>query len=161
MHVFAILYNLCMYKRIYRRKFWGLIRPNTLLNSKPKEWFFSKQKSGYSNNFQNLSLSYEVNLGLICVYMNDDISREAQNFVCYKFVFQGFGLKGFWIFMLSFNFWGFILKICRWYWPPHIWQLWWNMPLIESFLNESMSIIFNYSSQRVKIFCTSGTREWA
>ena len=51
---------------------------------KAQEQFFSKRKSGYSNNFQkkkkNLSLGYEVDLDLMRVYMNDDIFGEAQIF---------------------------------------------------------------------------------
>ena len=41
---------------------------------KAQEQFFSKQKLGYSNVFKNLSLGYKVDLDLMRIYTNDDIS---------------------------------------------------------------------------------------
>jgi hypothetical protein len=45
---------------------------------KAQEQFFSKQKSGYSNVFKNLSLGYKVDLDLMRIYTNGDIFGEAQ-----------------------------------------------------------------------------------
>ncbi len=78
MHVFANL----VWSLYVQKKMWEEIlrshKAKYTSKLKAQEWFFSKQKLGYSNDFpKNLSLGYKVDLDLIRVYTNDDISREA------------------------------------------------------------------------------------
>ena len=41
---------------------------------------FQNKSQAFQTILKDLSLSYEVDLGLICVHTNDNVSKEAQNF---------------------------------------------------------------------------------
>ncbi len=78
MHVLAILYDPCMYKKN--------IQEETLRSHKVKSTYKLKAQRviSFQNKswaiqiiFKNLSLNYEVDLGLVRIYMNNNISREA------------------------------------------------------------------------------------